>query len=502
MSLVIQSLMTGNAAAGNTQAANAGAGTAGGTAAVQPFAQTLVQTMSGNTAQAAPQIQGGLASLLMRLLGAVQQPGSESGGQEDQQIPADSLKGLTEELEKLDDQIASDPALQAALQSWIMQIPAMLSGAGSQQASDAGTAGSEAAQQGLPPLAQHSATLRFAIQDELNSLVNMVQQAAANGDEVTAVKGAEMVKQLAELLDRVAPPVNPSHSASATNVQLSTAIAEQLQGAEGKDKSQDKAGPVLNPRTPETIAVKSAAPTSGSDVNGSQQGLADKKAETPAASGVKPSEVDTLKVFTKEEQSAQPEAGDHEIVTAGQLSMRSGVTALHRAELSAPQVPVQHFAQEMTGFITGKLEIVKRGSAAEATITLFPEHLGQVDVKITMQNGHLIAQFVTEHAAAKDMLEQQMTQLRSALQSQGLQVEKLEVTQNNTPLQSQFGQDSRQPGAGGQQQPGSNSNRSKQRNEDSGDAVLAAELTGEWREWAAGDSSEEQGHGGSFSAKA
>lgn len=50
-----------------------------------------------------------------------------------------------------------------------------------------------------------------------------------------------------------------------------------------------------------------------------------------------------------------------------------------------------------------------------------------------MQNGHLVAQFMTEHAGAKDMLEQQMNQLRAALQSQGLQVEKLEVTQNNTP---------------------------------------------------------------------
>lgn len=50
-----------------------------------------------------------------------------------------------------------------------------------------------------------------------------------------------------------------------------------------------------------------------------------------------------------------------------------------------------------------------------------------------MQNGHLVAQFMTEHSGAKDMLEQQMNQLRAALQSQGLQVEKLEVTQNNTP---------------------------------------------------------------------
>lgn len=121
-----------------------------------------------------------------------------------------------------------------------------------------------------------------------------------------------------------------------------------------------------------------------------------------------------------------------------------------------------------------------------------------MDVKITMQNGHLVAQFMTEHAGAKDLLEQQMNQLRAALQSQGLQVEKLEVTQNNTPLNSQWGQEGRQPGSGGGQQ----GRRSKESREEANDAILAAELNGEWKDWVSGTEQEEQTEGGSFSAKA
>ncbi|MNW59386.1 Flagellar hook-length control protein FliK [compost metagenome] len=152
----------------------------------------------------------------------------------------------------------------------------------------------------------------------------------------------------------------------------------------------------------------------------------------------------------------------------------------------------------MDTFITGKLEIVKKGGIAEATITLFPENLGQVDVKITMQNGNLIAQFNTAHSGAKDMLEQQMSQLRAALQSQGIQVEKLEVTQNNTPLFSQFnGQQGRQPGSSGQQD-----GRSKERREEIGDAVLAAELNGEWKDWVAATNEDNPNQDGRFSAKA
>lgn len=52
--------------------------------------------------------------------------------------------------------------------------------------------------------------------------------------------------------------------------------------------------------------------------------------------------------------------GDHEVVTAGQLSLRGGITAPLKAEVPTAPVPVQQFAQEMTGFITGKLEIVQK----------------------------------------------------------------------------------------------------------------------------------------------
>ncbi|MNC52032.1 hypothetical protein D3C75_1013550 [compost metagenome] len=97
------------------------------------------------------------------------------------------------------------------------------------------------------------------------------------------------------------------------------------------------------------------------------------------------------------------------------------------------------------------------------------------------------------------MLEQQMSQLRSALQSQGLQVEKLEVTQNNTPLQSQYNgsQQGRGAGSGNQQQ----ERRSKERTEEIGDAVLAAELNGEWKEWVASTQQDSRSQGRSFSAK-
>ncbi|MFC3746295.1 flagellar hook-length control protein FliK [Paenibacillus sp. GCM10012306] len=491
MSLIIQSLMGSNALTGSSQS-----GASAGSTTTQPFAQTLVQTMGAKDASATPQSLGSLTSLLMGLLGATQQTVSESGDQQGQQTPEDLLNAVTEELEKQDDKISSDPVLQAALQGWLILVSA--AGNSFQELTEDGHLKGGGLEGSLPPLAQHSATLRFALQDELHNLVNVIQQSADKGDEVAVAKGVELVKQLSAMLELVAPSVDQTKTANGPLVDTSTAAVEQLLGVESKTKSQDKAVPVLRYSPVDATAAKGATSSSQTAI---QQGTTEEQPDTPTVSGAKAVTAVAAKGVAKEEESAQvkpTEAGEHEIVTAGQLSLRNGITAMHKAEAPSPQVPVHQFAEEMTGFITGKLEIVRKGSAAEATISLFPEHLGQVDVKITMQNGHLVAQFMTEHAATKDMLEQQMTQLRAALQSQGLQVEKLEVTQNNAPLHSQFGQEGRQPGSGGQQ---SGNNRSKQRSEDTGDAVLAAELTGDWRDWVAGEGSGERNHGGSFSAK-
>jgi flagellar hook-length control protein FliK len=183
-----------------------------------------------------------------------------------------------------------------------------------------------------------------------------------------------------------------------------------------------------------------------------------------------------------------------QVVTAGQLALRdSGIKSVKHV---AKPVPVENFAKEMSGFLVNKLEIVNLKGVSEARISLYPEHLGQVDVRITMQNGQLTAQFMTEHAFAKESLEQQMAQLRSALQSQGLQVNKLEVTQN-TSLSSHMYHDGRQSGGGtGQQQ-------SEKRRPVTEDETLAIhDLNEEWNEWVAEVRAKEQSYGSSFVARA
>lgn len=474
MNMIIQSLAGGSNALASTAGTTASA--SDGTSTAVPFAQTLIQSMGGGGETGAEDtpLLADLATLLQGLTGTVQTTATgEDSGEQTSTLDSELVDGLPEDLEKLDEAIASDPVLLAALQGWLLQVSALLSG---------GTGGSEtgaadAAPNTLSPLAQNPETLRFAVQDELNSLVSLVQDATAGGDGETAAKGISLLNDFTEVLTQAQTPGTGNNSRGSTPggsdsvVNSLQHVLEQATDAKtAKTDSQQSAVAVEVEDTgaePGNAAMAKSSADGGTD-EGTQE-------ET-----FKPADI----------------TADSDVVTVGQLSIQQGINSSLKSEKLL--VPMHKFAQEMSSFIGGKLEIVNKEGVLQATISLFPENLGQVDVKITLQNGHLVAQFVTEHSGAKDMLEQQMSQLRASLQSQGLQVERLEVTQNNTPLLSQFGQENKQQGSGGQQ----SGKRSKNSDEDVTDAILAAELNNEYNEWVAELLKGETNQGGLFSTQA
>ncbi|MBO9597331.1 MAG: flagellar hook-length control protein FliK [Cohnella sp.] len=127
-------------------------------------------------------------------------------------------------------------------------------------------------------------------------------------------------------------------------------------------------------------------------------------------------------------------------------------TEASQAKAALPaQVPVQQFAEQMQKFMVKQFLLTQGNGTTEARLTLTPEHLGQVDIRIVMQNGQLTAQFMTDNVMAREQLENQMSQLRSSLNAQGLQVDRLEVVQqpSNANTTSFLNQDQRQNGFAG-----------------------------------------------------
>lgn len=362
----------------------------------------------------------------------------------------DSLSDLLSDGSSLDAMLAGNVSLLQQLQSWIQQAMQVLQG-------------SQFSTQFSPVMEDASASLGFA------SLPQVAQD-----PETIAVA-------LQDTLQLIKEQLNTSGKQATFDTKPFAKLISQLQSTLGQEPVQNKAH------------QQTAMPVEGEMANPDATMQSKPIAGVQAISGYTSETDDFQNKNTGQDNSNSQQ--NNGILTAGQLQLRDGTVAVMPIKVSSP-VPVDRFADEMSGFVVSKLEIVKQQGMSEAKITLFPENLGQVDVKITLHNGQVVAQFVTEHATAKSSIEQQMAQLRNALQSQGLQVEKLEVTQNQT-LSSHMYQDGRQSGGGSRQH---QSNKRSQTAEE--ESLTAIDSLEEWNNWLSEVQSRQEGYGSSFTAKA
>lgn len=85
------------------------------------------------------------------------------------------------------------------------------------------------------------------------------------------------------------------------------------------------------------------------------------------------------------------------------------------------------FEQIVTKFTAENL-----GDASKVTIQLNPEHLGKIAFQVVSRQGQMTGQFVAENEAVKSAIEAQMSQLKTHLAEQGLQVQDVKVVVGDT----------------------------------------------------------------------
>ncbi|MEH7273620.1 flagellar hook-length control protein FliK [Neobacillus vireti] len=106
---------------------------------------------------------------------------------------------------------------------------------------------------------------------------------------------------------------------------------------------------------------------------------------------------------------------------------------------SVQTLQANQFDQEITKFLQSSIHVTGLEDGIEAAFTLAPKHLGKVDVKVTIQDGQVTAEFLTSTPLGKDLLETHVQTLRSALETQGLQVGKIDITQQSTTASNFLG---------------------------------------------------------------
>ena len=110
------------------------------------------------------------------------------------------------------------------------------------------------------------------------------------------------------------------------------------------------------------------------------------------------------------------------------------------AAISAQAAMIQNTAQVSASITADPVQVMQQiiahvktaapESFSELRMTLRPEHLGDVTLRIAVQNGVVMAMFVAENQRIKEIIESNFNQLREALAEQGIEISELFVSVN------------------------------------------------------------------------
>lgn len=130
----------------------------------------------------------------------------------------------------------------------------------------------------------------------------------------------------------------------------------------------------------------------------------------------------------------------------GKAGESAGAAATHATKTEAAHASAQTQAAEtakphakVMSQIVEKASILQLPNSTQTKIILNPKELGAVEIKLVMHDTTVTASIVVENHAVKQMVEQNLDQLKNALRQQGITVDEMQVSvdqQNNGDSQN------------------------------------------------------------------
>jgi hypothetical protein len=119
-------------------------------------------------------------------------------------------------------------------------------------------------------------------------------------------------------------------------------------------------------------------------------------------------------------------SGDNGLLnSSGQNAEKSCQTAAPAKDTAADQGMIRHQTLDQ---IVRRAAIHLRNGQQEARIDLKPDFLGHLRMQVISENHQVTVKILAEHGFVKDMIENNLHQLKADLQQQGLEVDKVEVS--------------------------------------------------------------------------
>jgi len=342
-----------------------------------------------------------------------------------EKTPTAKPEAVTEEADKLTVQpapviIADETAAAATLVAPVLDL------------APAEAAQTVAAPQGDAQVIQAIADKLDITPDEVTEILSELDKTPAdlmNGDKLRAfVREVFGVNTNAELLN--VPNIN----------ETITALTETIKDAVTAEQTQAKAETPV-PVVSASVTVKpvetvlrplqgdltlEAADVAQTDIPEAAVKPAQAKAESGGADSAFSQDSAFLGQAEQKPETAQATEDAH--IAAVDAAKSGGDTArVVKTESAAAQARAAN-PQEVVKQVTEFIKADVKGNVSEVKLTLKPETLGELSLKVSIENGIVTAQFAAENARVKGILEASMNELRDALTQSGVNVGAIDVS--------------------------------------------------------------------------
>jgi flagellar hook-length control protein FliK len=179
-----------------------------------------------------------------------------------------------------------------------------------------------------------------------------------------------------------------------------------------------------------------------------------RQGEAETQTGTQPETQGETQTGTQAETHTETQANPRQLMTQGETSaeaaetdmaVNTAVNAVSRSESAVQTSAVRASARSVVDAGDVMNQVMSRirtagDSFSEIRLTLKPENLGDITLRVATQNGIVTAQFVAESERVREIIEANFNQLRDVLTEQGINFSELSVSVRQEDRDAQMAQ--------------------------------------------------------------
>lgn len=105
-----------------------------------------------------------------------------------------------------------------------------------------------------------------------------------------------------------------------------------------------------------------------------------------------------------------------------------GVSMDRSMAVTDPSNYIEKNIDKMSTEILKSMDVIREGEISTVKVSLHPKELGDMEIRLTMENGKISGKLILETAELKQLFQGKMQELQDTLKNQNIQVQKLEVS--------------------------------------------------------------------------